>query len=119
MDQAGLAPDSIVMRMTGCPNGCARPYLAEIGLVGRGPGRYNLYLGAAPDGTRLNKLYSRDVGHDAIIVSLTPLLHQYAQQRSAGEAFGDWVIRAGHIAATTAGNRFHQDLSPSLTGEAA
>lgn len=119
MEQAGLAQDSIVMRMTGCPNGCARPYLAEIGLVGRGPGRYNLYLGAAADGTRLNKLYRRDVGHDAILAALTPLLHEYAKQRADGEAFGDWVIRAGHIAATTAGNRFHLDLNSELTGEAA
>ena len=53
--------------MTGCPNGCARPYLAEIGLVGRTPGSYNLYLGAAFDGSRLNKLYRKDVGHDEIV----------------------------------------------------
>jgi sulfite reductase (NADPH) hemoprotein beta-component len=119
MAQAGLAEDSIVMRMTGCPNGCARPYLAEIGLVGRGPGRYNLYLGAAPDGTRLNKLYRRDVGHDAIIEALTPLLHGYARDRRPAEAFGNWVIRAGHINPTTAGNQFHQDLNATLTGEAA
>ena len=56
LDKAGLNDDDIVIRMTGCPNGCARPYLAEIGLVGRGPGTYNLYLGAAFDGSRLNKL---------------------------------------------------------------
>jgi sulfite reductase (NADPH) hemoprotein beta-component len=119
MEQAGLSQDSIVMRMTGCPNGCARPYLAEIGLVGRGPGRYNLYLGAAADGTRLNKLYRRDVGHDAIVEALTPLVQQYARERADGEAFGDFVIRAGHVAATTAGNRFHMDLAPALTGDVA
>ena len=119
MAQAGLADDSIVMRMTGCPNGCARPYLAEIGLVGRGPGRYNLYLGAAADGTRLNKLYRRDLDHDGIVAALTPLLEQYAAGRRAGERFGDFVIRAGHVAATTAGNRFHQDLGPDLVGDAA
>ena len=110
MDAAGLARDGIVLRMTGCPNGCARPYLAEIGLVGRGPGRYNLYLGAAADGTRLNKLYQRDLDHEGIIASLSPLLHQYGREREAGERFGDFVIRAGHVAATTAGNRFHLDL---------
>ena len=118
MDQAGLASEKIVIRMTGCPNGCARPYLAEIGLVGRGPGRYNLYLGAAADGTRLNKLYRRDIGHDAILAALTPLFQQYAIERIDGTSFGDWVIRAGHIQATTAGNRFHLDLNPAL-GEAA
>ena len=114
MTEAGLERDSIVVRMTGCPNGCARPYLAEIGLVGRGPGRYNLYLGAAADGTRLNKLYRRDVGHDEILAGLSPLLHGYAAQRHAGESFGDFVIRAGHVQATTAGNRFHLDLDPAL-----
>ena len=110
MASAGLADDGIVLRMTGCPNGCSRPYLAEIGLVGRGPGRYNLYLGAAADGTRLNKLYRRDLDHDAILASLSTLLHQYARERAHGERFGDFVIRAGHVAATTAGNRFHLDL---------
>ena len=115
MHQAGLAPDSIVTRMTGCPNGCARPYLAEIGLVGRGPGRYHLYLGAAPDGTRLNKLYRRDLDHDAIIATLAPLLHEYAATRHPAEPFGNWVIRAGHIQPTTAGNRFHLDLAPPET----
>ena len=114
MADAGLASEKIVMRMTGCPNGCARPYLAEIGLVGRGPGRYNLYLGAAQDGTRLNKLYRRDVDHDGILAALTPLLQQYALERLDGTSFGDWVIRAGHIQATTAGNRFHLDLNPEL-----
>jgi len=111
MDAAGLRDQPIVFRMTGCPNGCARPYLAEIALVGRGPGRYHLYLGAAPDGTRLNKLYRRDVDHDGFLAALTPLLHEYAAGRQDGERFGDWVIRAGHIEATTAGNRFHLDLA--------
>jgi sulfite reductase (NADPH) hemoprotein beta-component len=116
---AGIADANIVMRMTGCPNGCARPYLAEVGLVGRGPGRYNLYLGAAHDGTRLNKLYRRDLDHGGIVAALTPLLHQYARERGDNETFGDWVIRAGHVQATTAGNRFHLDLDPALTGDAA
>jgi len=111
MEEAGLRDQPIVLRMTGCPNGCARPYLAEIAMVGRGPGRYNLYLGAAPDGTRLNKLYRRDVDEAAILDALTPLLHEYAAGRETGERFGDWVIRAGHIEATTAGNRFHLDLT--------
>ncbi len=114
MDAAGLGGDEIVLRMTGCPNGCARPYLAEVACVGRGPGRYNLYLGGAFEGTRLNKLYRRDLDGPAIIAALTPLLHGYANGRLPGERFGDWVIRAGHIQATTAGNRFHLDLDASL-----
>ncbi len=114
MADAGLAGDEIVVRMTGCPNGCARPYLAEVAMVGRGPGRYHLYLGGAFDGTRLNKLHRRDVDHAAILGTLGPLFHGYAAGRQGGERFGDWCIRAGHVEATTAGNRFHADL-----GEAA
>jgi sulfite reductase (NADPH) hemoprotein beta-component len=114
LEQLGLAQDDITIRMTGCPNGCARPYLAEIALVGRAPGLYNLYLGGAFDGTRLNKLYRKDVGDDAIVAALSPLLRDYAEQRRDGERFGDYVIRAGHIRATTAGNRFHNDLAPEF-----
>ena len=84
LERAGLAQDDITIRMTGCPNGCARPYLAEIGLVGRAPGVYNLYLGGAFDGTRLNKLYRKDVGGDAIVAALAPLLRDYAEHRATG-----------------------------------
>jgi sulfite reductase (NADPH) hemoprotein beta-component len=97
-----------------CPNGCARPYLAEIGLVGRAPGKYNLYLGAAFDGSRLNKLYRKDLGHDEIVAALTPLVESYAKERLAGERFGDFVIRAGHVAPTTAGRDFHANLADDL-----
>ncbi len=114
LEAVGLAGDDITIRMTGCPNGCARPYLAEIGLVGRTPGVYNLYLGGAFDGTRLNKLYRRDVGHDAIVAALRPLFAGYAAERAAGERFSDFVIRTGHIAATTAGAQFHNDLLTNL-----
>jgi sulfite reductase (NADPH) hemoprotein beta-component len=114
IEQAGLRDDEIVIRMTGCPNGCARPYLAEIGLVGRSPGIYNLYLGAAFDGSRLNKLYRRDVGHDEIVAALTPLILSYAKERLTGERFGDFVIRAGHVAPTTAGSDFHANLPAAL-----
>ncbi len=110
MAEAGLAGDEIVVRMTGCPNGCARPYMAEVAMVGRGPGRYHLYLGGAFDGIRLNKLYRRDVDHAGMLAALSPLLHGWAADRQPGEHFGDWVIRAGHVEATTAGNRFHEDL---------
>ncbi len=113
-DAAGLAQDDITIRMTGCPNGCARPYLAEIALVGRTPGVYHLYIGGAFDGARMNKLYRKDVDGDAIVAALTPLLHDYAEHRSVGERFGDYVIRAGHIKPTTAGNQFHADLAPEL-----
>ncbi len=106
----GLAEDEIVIRMTGCPNGCARPYLAEIGLVGKGPGRYNLYLGAAFEGTRLSKLYAEDLEHEAIIAALDPLFAAYAAERRPAEHFGDFVIRAGFVAKTSAGREFHADV---------
>ncbi len=105
----GLADDDIVIRMTGCPNGCARPYLAEIGLVGKGPGRYNLYLGAAFDGSRMNKLYAEDLDHDGILAALEPLFAAYARERRQGERFGDFVIRAGFVAPSGNGRDFHAD----------
>jgi sulfite reductase (NADPH) hemoprotein beta-component len=113
-ERCGLRDDEIMIRMTGCPNGCARPYMAEIGLVGTGPGLYNLYLGGAFDGTRLSKLYRKQIGHDAIIAALAPLFAAYATDRRWGERFADFVIRTGVVAATTAGNRFHGDLAPDL-----
>ncbi|HXF54199.1 MAG TPA: NADPH-dependent assimilatory sulfite reductase hemoprotein subunit [Hyphomicrobiaceae bacterium] len=110
LDKAGLRDDDIVIRMTGCPNGCARPYLAEIGLVGRSPGLYNVYLGAAFDGSRLNKLVAHDLDQAGIVALLEPILMDYAKSRRKGERFGDFVIRAGYVAPTTAGNRFHEDI---------
>src|SRR6185295_3009776 len=106
----GLSDDDIVIRMTGCPNGCARPYLAEIGLVGKGPGRYNLYLGAAYDGSRLSKLYAEDLEHAAIIATLDPLFAAYAKEREPGERFGEFVIRAGFVAQTSNGANFHANV---------
>jgi sulfite reductase (NADPH) hemoprotein beta-component len=114
IQRAGLRDDEIVIRMTGCPNGCARPYLAEIGLVGRSPGEYNLYLGAAFDGSRLNKLYRKDLGHDEIVAALAPLIERYARERETGERFGDFVIRRGYVAPTSSGRDFHANLSAHL-----
>jgi len=103
----GLSADDIVIRMTGCPNGCARPYLAEIGLVGKGPGRYNLYLGAAFDGSRMNKLYAEDLDHAGIVAALDPVLAAYTAKRQKGERFGDFTIRAGFVVASGNGADFH------------
>ena len=103
----GLSADDIVIRMTGCPNGCARPYLAEIGLVGKGPDRYNLYLGAAFDGTRMNKLFAADLDHGGIVAALDPLFAVYARERQKGEHFGDFCVRAGFVAASGNGRDFH------------
>lgn len=112
LEQHGLRDREITIRMTGCPNGCARPYMAEIGLVGRSPGLYNLYLGGAHDGSRLSKLHRTDVDGDAIVAELTPLIAAYATQRQADEAFGDFVIRAGIARRTVAGLDFHDNVAP-------
>ncbi len=104
---AGIEKDAIVIRMTGCPNGCARPYVAEIGLVGKNQGKYNLYLGGDFTGTRLNKLYREGVSDEDIVSILEPMLHRYAQERSSGERFGDFVIRVGYVKPTRQGRDFH------------
>ncbi|MED5499685.1 MAG: sulfite reductase, partial [Pseudomonadota bacterium] len=108
MREAGLADDAIIVRMTGCPNGCARPYLAEIGFVGKAPGHYNLYLGGGFSGQRLNKLYRENINEATILEALTPLIQRYAAEREDGEPFGDFVIRTGVIAETKAGREFHE-----------
>ena len=111
IESVGLRHDAITIRMTGCPNGCARPYIAEIGFVGRGPERYNVYLGGGHAGQRLSKLYKADVPADEIKALLAPVLSRYAKERNEGEKFGDFVIRAGIIAATIQGADFHKNLS--------
>jgi sulfite reductase (NADPH) hemoprotein beta-component len=93
-DEAGIGGEEIVIRMTGCPNGCARPYMAELGFVGKGPGRYQVWLGADAAGMRLNRIW-KDVVKDAEMeTELGPLLTRYAKERNAGERFGDWCHRA-------------------------
>ena len=92
-EEVGLANNEVVVRMTGCPNGCARPYMAEIGFVGRAPNKYQLYLGGNESSTRLNRLFKENVKTDEFETVLRPLLSRYAQERSNGEHFGDWVER--------------------------
>lgn len=108
IDENGLRNEEITIRMTGCPNGCARPALAEIAFMGKGPGKYNMYLGAAFDGSRLNKMYRENIGEDEILKELQVLLARYAKEREEGEHFGDFTIRAGIIKATTDGTNFHE-----------
>jgi sulfite reductase (NADPH) hemoprotein beta-component len=103
----GLANDAITVRMTGCPNGCARPYLAEIAFVGKSPGKYNVYLGGGFAGERLNKLYRSGLSEPEILAELTPILQRYAAERGPSERFGDFAIRAGYVAKVSAGREFH------------
>jgi sulfite reductase (NADPH) hemoprotein beta-component len=93
LDEAGLRDDAISLRITGCPNGCARPYLAEIGFVGRAPGKYALYLGAKYNGTRLNRLVAPSVTIDDALTLLTPVIKRFALERQPGEEFGDFCDR--------------------------
>ncbi|MFO7725406.1 MAG: NADPH-dependent assimilatory sulfite reductase hemoprotein subunit [Oceanipulchritudo sp.] len=110
VEEAGLREDAITIRMTGCPNGCARPYLAEIGLVGKAPGKYNLYLGAAFDGSRLNRLYKASVKSEEIVSELRPLITRYTRERETGERFGDFCIRSGIVAPFEPGNNYHEPM---------
>lgn len=89
-----LQEQPITIRMTGCPNGCARPYLAEIGLVGKAPGRFNLHLGAAYDGTRLNRMILENADEAGILAALDNLFKEYRNNRNSGEYLGDYFIRS-------------------------
>jgi sulfite reductase (NADPH) hemoprotein beta-component len=107
LEKNGLTEEPITIRMTGCPNGCARPYIAEIALTGRAPGKYNLYLGGGFHGQRLNKMVRENVGEDVIMEVLDDTLARYAQERQPGERFGDFVIRAGFVAEVKEGRHFN------------
>jgi len=93
----GLGDCPIVMRMTGCPNGCARPFVAEVGLVGKGPGRYNLLLGGDGTGLRLNRLYRENLNESEILSVLDGLFRRFAAEREPGERLGDFSIRVGLV----------------------
>jgi sulfite reductase (NADPH) hemoprotein beta-component len=108
LEEAGLREEEIVIRMSGCPNGCSRPALAEIAFIGKAPGKYNLYLGGSFTGNRLNKLYRENIGEKEILEALRPILFEYAKKRREGEHFGDYVIRAGYVEEVRSGLDFHK-----------
>ena len=101
----GIADAPIHLRISGCPNGCSRPYLGEIALVGKAPGRYNLMLGADHRGERLNTLHRENIDEAQLLATLDPLFASYATQRTQGERFGDWLLRSGVIASPTPHHR--------------
>jgi len=106
----GLADEAIILRVTGCPNGCGRAMLAEIGLVGKGPGKYNMYLGSNLGGTRIPKLYKENLGEQDILTEIDQLSARWATERNQDEAFGDFVIRAGIVSEVKISMRdFHDD----------
>jgi sulfite reductase (ferredoxin) len=101
----GLGDEAVDVRMTGCPNGCARPYTAEIGIVGRTKRGYDVYVGGSPGGDRLASFLVRNVALDELVARLEPLLAEWRRRRRDGERFGDFWARVGLPA-------------PSVTGEA-
>jgi sulfite reductase (NADPH) hemoprotein beta-component len=98
LQKHGLRDAPILLRISGCPNGCSRPYLGEIALVGKAPGRYNLMLGADHRGQRLNTLYRENIAENEILGALDPLFARYAGEREPGEGFGDFLHRSGVVA---------------------
>jgi len=118
MRECGVGEEAINVRLSGCPNGCSRPFLGEIALVGRAPGRYNLHLGAGRAGERLNVLYRENVDEAAILAALRPLLQRFAAERQPGEAFGDFTVRAGVVPALIHGREFHR-AAAAVAAEAA
>lgn len=95
LEQHGLRDAPILLRLSGCPNGCSRPYLGEIALVGRAPGRYDLRLGADFRGQRMNRPYRENIVEADILAALDPLFARYAAERNEAEGFGDFLLRAG------------------------
>ncbi len=112
IEENGLRHDAITIRMTGCPNGCARPYISEIAFIGRAPGKYNVYLGGGFHGQRLSKLYRESVPAAELKPLLAPIIARYAREREQGERFGDFCIRAGYVNATVEGRDFHHNIKP-------
>ncbi|HKJ33414.1 MAG TPA: NADPH-dependent assimilatory sulfite reductase hemoprotein subunit [Balneolales bacterium] len=93
--ELGLENEKLTVRMTGCPNGCARPYVADIGFVGRSLNQYSVFIGGDPAGTRLNKRYKDRVQLENLVSTVRPLLEQYKEERQADEAFSDYWNRVG------------------------
>lgn len=97
LDKHGLRDEPIDLRVSGCPNGCSRPYLAEIALIGKAPGRYNLMLGGDHRGQRLNALFRGNITEPEILAELDALFARFAGDRSSGERFGDFLSRTGVV----------------------
>ena len=93
LEEIGLGGEEIVVRMTGCPNGCARPYMAELGFVGRAPGTYQVWFGGNESSTRLNRVWKERVKDADMETELRPVFERFAKERNQGERFGDWADR--------------------------
>lgn len=103
----GLRETEIGIRMSGCPNGCSRAAMGEIGFIGKGPGKYNMYLGGDFKGQRLNKIYKENIDEAEILSILASIFERYARERFEDEHFGDFTIRTGYVEAVLDGRTFH------------
>ncbi|QKJ87144.1 assimilatory sulfite reductase (NADPH) hemoprotein subunit [Paramixta manurensis] len=97
LQRHGIPDEALIFRITGCPNGCGRAMLAEMGLVGRAPGRYSLYIGGNREGTRIPRLYRDNIDVNTILNEVDDLIGRWASGRTAGEGFGDYVVRSGVV----------------------
>ncbi|WP_417317175.1 NADPH-dependent assimilatory sulfite reductase hemoprotein subunit [Emcibacter sp.] len=102
-----LSDEPITIRMSGCPNGCSRPYISEIGLTGRAPGKYNLYLGGGFHGQRLSRMFRENINEETILEILRDLFGRYARERQENERFGDFCIRAEIVQEVKEGRFFN------------
>ena len=113
LEKLGLQDELLSIRMTGCPNGCARPYVADIGLVGRSRDRYALFLGGRSDGTRLNKLFKDLVPLDEIVPVLRPVLYAFLKEKQAGEQFGNYCARIGNEELDRIAEKYRNHAQPT------
>lgn len=110
LEETGVGPELIQLRVSGCPNGCARPYLGEIALTGKAPGKYNLYLGADRSGQRMNRLYRENIDEPQILAALRPLFTRYALEKNDNEGFGDFLYRTELFDDEVGSKGFHDAL---------
>lgn len=108
----GLENAPILFRMTGCPNGCARPYNADIALVGRGAGRYSLYMGGSQKGDRLAGLVIKSVALEDVPYALRPFVERFAKERGSGETFTEWWGRTHTNGPVPHPSQFHEEMNP-------
>lgn len=109
LEEAGLKENEIVIRMSGCPNGCSRAAIAEIGFIGKGPGKYNLHLGGSFQGDRLSVIYKENIDEAEILETLKPIFDHYAKEKLDGEHFGDFVVRQDYVRPVYNGIQFYEE----------